>query len=51
MGGGGEVVLGYCGDGGVAEDAPGEGCGGGEEEGEEDGEEGKGVHCWLMDRS
>ena len=44
MGGGGEVVLGYCGDGGVAEDAPGEGCGGGEEEGEEDGDGGESVH-------
>ena len=51
LGGGGEVVLGDCGDGGVAEDAPGEGWGGGEEEGEEEEEGGEGVHCCgLMGR-
>lgn len=42
MGSGGEVVLCYCGDGGVAKDAPGESCGGAEEQGDEDG--GDSVH-------
>ena len=46
MGGRGEVVFCYCSDGGVAEDAPGEGRGGGEEKGEEDG--GDSVHGRLM---
>ena len=44
----GEVVLCYRSDGGVAEDAPGEGRGGREEKGEEDGNDS--VHCRLMEK-
>ena len=46
LGGRGEVVFCYCGDGGMAKDAPGESRGGTEEKGEEDG--GDSLHCRIL---